>query len=197
MDGECKMQNVLSKKISGIIISISMITLILFVLIPPATAVILSPGSPDDTSVSVGALSRSTTSDLTIRGVERIPVEFLNFSIFKETNDERIAYVNFSIDSTIISQSPDLTFTVTNITNIDDLPYGTGSYGYGYDENGGTNYSFGTGYGYGYAESGYTDVNILYTITYETHPWRELFMPNSLSMPQHTPMYLMNHRRLR
>ena len=163
------MQNVLWKKISGIIISISMITLILFVLIPPATAVILSPGSPDDTSVSIGAIITFNNVNLTIRGVERIPVEFLNFSIFKETNDERVAYVNFSIDSTIISQSPDLTFTVTNITNIDDLPYDTGSNGYGYDENGGTNYSFGTGYGYGYAESGYTDVNILYTITYETH----------------------------
>jgi hypothetical protein len=162
-------QNVLWKKISGIIIAISMITLILFVLIPPATAVILSPGEPDDTSVSIGTIITFNNVNLTIRGVERIPVEFLNFSIFKETNDERVAYVNFSIDSTIISQSPDLTFTVTNITNIDDLPYDTGSYGYGYDENGGTNYSFGTGYGYGYAESGYTDVNILYTITYETH----------------------------
>ena len=162
-------ERVLLKKISGIIISISLITLILFVLIPPATAVILYPGSPDDTSVSKGTIITFNNVNLTIRSVERIPVEFLNFSIFKETNDQRVAYVNFSIDSTIISQSPDLTFTVTNITNIDDLPYDTGSYGYGYDENGGTNYSFGTGYGYGYAESGYTDVNILYTITYETH----------------------------
>jgi hypothetical protein len=162
-------ERVLLKKISGIIISISLITLILFVLIPPATAVILYPGLPDDTSVSKGTIITFNNVNLTIRGVERIPVEFLNFSIFKETNDERVAYVNFSIDSTIISQSPDLTFTVTNITNIDDLPYDTGSYGYGYDENGGTNYSFGTGYGYGYGDSGYTDVNILYTITYKTH----------------------------
>jgi hypothetical protein len=162
-------KNALLKKISGIIISISLLTLILFVLIPPATAVLLYPGLPDDTSVSLGTTITFNNVNLTIRGVERIPVEFLNFSVFKDTNDERVAYVNFSIDSTIISQSPALTFTVTNITNIDDLPYDTGDYGYGYDENGGTNYSFGTGYGYGYAESGYTDVNILYTITYETH----------------------------
>jgi len=162
-------ERVLLKKIGGITISISLITLILLVLIPPATAVILYPGLPDDTSVNQGTIITFNNVNLTIRSIERIPVEFLNFSIFTETDDELVAYVNFSIDSTIISQSPTLTFTVVNITNIDDLPYDTGDYGYGYDENGGTNYSFGTGYGYGYAESGYTDINILYTITYETH----------------------------
>ena len=71
MDGECKMQNVLWKKTSVRIISISMITLILFVLIPPATAVILSPGSPDDTSVSIGGIITFNNVNLTIRGVER------------------------------------------------------------------------------------------------------------------------------
>jgi hypothetical protein len=163
-------KRVLLKKISGIIISISLITLILFVLIPPTTAVILYPGSPDDTSVSKGTIITFNNVNLTIRSVERIPVEFLNFSIFKETNNDLVAYVRFYIDSTIISpQSPLNTFTVTNITNIDALPYDTGSYGYGYDENNGTNYNFGYGYGYGYGDSGYTDVNILYTITYKTH----------------------------
>jgi hypothetical protein len=157
----------LLKKIGGITISISLITLILFVLIPPATAVILYPGSPDDTSVSKGTIITFNNVNLTIRSVERIPIEFLNFSVFKETNDQLVAHVDFSIDSTIISQSPSETFTVTNITNIDALPYATGSYGYGYDENDGINYSF--DYGYGYADSGYTDVNILYTITYKTH----------------------------
>jgi len=162
-------ERVLLKKIGGITISISLITLILLVLIPPATAVLLYPGLPDDTSVSKGTIITFNNVSITIRSAERIPVEFLNFSIFTETDDELVAYVNFSIDTTIISQSPVHTFTVTNITNIGALPYGTGSYGYGYDENDGTTPNFGYGYGYGYAGSEVTDVIILYTITYETH----------------------------
>ena len=134
---------------------------------PPTTAVVLYPGLPDDTFVSKGTIITFNNVNLTIRSIERIPVGFLNFSIFKETNDQLIAHVRFSIDSTIVSQSPSETFSVTNITNIDALPYTTGGYGYGYDENEGTNYSF--GYGYGYSGSETTDINILYTITYETH----------------------------
>ncbi|MBE3136909.1 MAG: DUF2341 domain-containing protein [Thermoplasmata archaeon] len=156
----------LLKKIGSLTISISLITLILFVLIPPATAVKLNPGAPDNTSVSKGTIITFDNVNLTIRSNERIPVEFLNFSIFNETSDQLVAHLCFSINSTIISQSPSGTFNVTNITNINTLPYGTGS-SFGYDENDDTNHIF--GYGYGYNGSEVTDINILYTITYETH----------------------------
>jgi len=160
------MQRDLLKKIGSLTIAISLLILILFVLVPPATAVKLNPGTPDDISVNTGAIITFDNVNLTIRSIERIPVESLNFSIFNEINDQLVAHLNFYINSTIISQSPSDTFTVTNITNISALPYDTGS-SFGYDENDGTNHSF--GYGYGYADSGYTDVTILYTITYETH----------------------------
>jgi hypothetical protein len=155
----------LLKKIGSLTISISLITLILFVLIPPATAVKILPGTPDCTLVNKGTIITFDNVNLTIRSNERIPVEFLNFSIFNDSSDQLVAYLCFSINSTILSQSPSGSFTVTNITNINALPYGTGS-SFGYDENDGTNHSF--GYGYGYADSGYTDINILYSITYET-----------------------------
>src|SRR4030043_320625 len=127
----------LLKKIGCLTISILLIILILFVLIPPATAVKLNPGIPDDTSVINGAIITFDNVNLTIRSVERIPVESLNFSIFNEISDQLVAHLNFYINSTIISQSPSDTFIVTNITNIDALPYGIGS-SFGYDENDGT-----------------------------------------------------------
>jgi hypothetical protein len=160
-------ERVLLKKISGIIISISLITLILFVLIPPATAVILYPGSPDDTSVSIGTIITFNTVNLTIKGNEKIPVHFLNFTIFN-SDVQSVAWVNFSIYGTEIKDYPAGKFTVTKTTEIDSNWYGYG-YRSGENDSNHENYDFGYGYGYGYGEDALTDITILYDIAYITH----------------------------
>jgi len=155
----------LKKKIIGLIISSMLLVAIFLVLIPPATAVKLDPGTPDDTSVTTGTTITFNNVNLTIRGPERIPVSFLNFTIFEGSTE--IAYVKFNVTGSEMEDSPSNKFTVTNITDTSNLPYsGSGSY-YGYDERDGTNHSFGYGYGYGSAE--YSDLYVLYRITYTTH----------------------------
>ena len=147
-------------------ISILMISLLFFDLIPISSAVFVSPGEPSDTSVNIGTTITFNDVNLTIRGPERIPVSFLNFTIF-DGNTE-IAHVKFNIDGTVIEQYPSGKFTVTSLTDISGIPYGSGGSYYGYDEMDGTNHSFGYGYGYG-GSAGYSDICILYRITYTTH----------------------------
>jgi hypothetical protein len=183
VDGECIMKINLLRKMGSLTISILLLILIIFVLIPPSTAVKLNPGTPDKVSITKGTIITFNNVNLTIRSVERIPVEFLNFSIFNETSDQLVANLCFHINSTIISQSPADSFTVVNITDINNLPYNTGS-SFGYDENDGTNHSF--GYGYGYADQAYTDVNILYTITYETHTTGTFYAKLFVNSSTHT-----------
>ncbi|MCK4830216.1 DUF2341 domain-containing protein, partial [bacterium] len=157
----------LVKKLGSLAISILLITLIFFILIPPATAVKLDPGTPSSALVSKGTTITFSDVNLTIRAAERIPVNFLNFSIF-DSNDNYITHVKFYINATEMDgEDPLDKFTVTNITDIDNLPYNTSS-SFGYDENDGTNHTF-NNYGYGYDNPSYTDINVLYTITYTTH----------------------------
>ncbi len=147
-------------------ISILMISLLFFDLIPISSAVFVSPGTIDDTSVNIGTTITFDDVNLTIRGPERIPVSFLNFTIF-DGNTE-IAHVKFNIDGTVIEQYPSGKFTVTSLTDISGVTYGYGGSYYGYDEMDGTNHSFVYGYGYG-EYTGYSDTYILYRITYTTH----------------------------
>jgi len=142
--------------------------MIFLVLIPPATAVKLKPGIPDDTSVTTGTTIIFTDVNLTIRGEEKIPVDFLNFSIFNNANDQCVAFVTFFVDGAEIEDYPSNKFLVTNTTVISDDWY-TYGYGYGYDEYEGDPQYFGYGYGYGYGEDGYSDITFLYDIEYTTH----------------------------
>ena len=146
-------------------ISILMISLLFFDLIPVSSAVFVSPGAPSDTSVNIGTTITFDNVNLPTRGPERIPVSFLNFTIFNGNTE--IAHVKFDIDGTIIEQYPSSKFTVTSLTDISGIPYGSGGSYYGYDEMDGTNHSF--GYGYGYGSAGYSDTYVLYRITYTTH----------------------------
>ena len=141
---------------------------IFLVLISPATAVKLDSGIPDDTSVTTGTTIIFTDVNLTIRGDEKIPVDFLNFSIFNDATDQCVAFVTFFVDGTEIEDYPSNKFLVTNTTVISDDWY-TYGYGYGYDEYGGDPQYFGYGYGYGYGEDGYSDITFLYDIEYTTH----------------------------
>jgi parallel beta-helix repeat protein len=147
-------------------ISVILVTILFLDLLPISSAVFVSPGTPDHTSVSLGTTIVFNDVDLTIRGPERIPVSFLNFKIFEDATE--VAHVRFEMDGSILEQVPTGKFTVTCLTDLAGLPYGYGYSGfYGYDEMAGTNHTY--SFGYGYATPGYSDVHIRYRITYATH----------------------------
>jgi hypothetical protein len=158
----------LAKKISAAIVTILAIALILTVLLPPATAVFVSAGTPDKTSVTTGSTITFEDVNLTIKGNEKIPIQNLTFGIYKNNDDSRVAYVTFYLDGTEIIDYPSGKFSIVNTTVISPNWYGYG-YGYGYDEEEGEGYNFGYGYGYGYGNESYTDITFLYDITYTTH----------------------------
>ena len=178
------MERALLKKIGSLTISISLIILILFVLIPPATAVYVDPGTPSSSSVNKGTTITFHDVNLTIRGAEKIPVNFLNFTIFN-SNDQSVAWVNFSIDGTEIEDHPAGKFTVTRTTEIDSNWYGYG-YQSGENESNHGNYDFGYGYGYGYGEDALTDITILYDIAYITHTTGTFYAKLFVNASTHT-----------
>ena len=77
-----------------------LLVMIFLVLIPPATAVKSDPDIPDDTSVTTGTTITFTNVNLTIRGLEKIPVNNLTFKIFNNANNQQVAYVIFYISGT-------------------------------------------------------------------------------------------------
>jgi hypothetical protein len=162
------MREGLLRKGTGIGVSLLLVLLIFAVLIPSASAVKLSAGTPDDISVTAGATIIFQDVTLTIRDDEAIPVKYLTFVIYNSKNDHKEAKVRFSLEGTEISENPKGAFTVMNVTNTSNLPYhGKGNY-YGYDERTGynvTGFHHGYGYGYGYDTP---DLTIVYTISYKT-----------------------------
>jgi PKD repeat protein len=128
-------------------------------------AVYLHPGTPSYTSPLYKASTVTFNNvNLTIRGSETIPVNYLNFSIRQSSTHQQIAYVKFSLNGTIIP-TPLGIFTVTNITSTSNLPYQSSGDFHGYDEQASENYNFTYGYGY---DTGPADLTILYTIRYTT-----------------------------
>ena len=180
------MRKKLLNRVEGIAILVMFIALVYFVLIPPATAVLLSPGTPSPTSTTTGNTVTFSNVNLTIRGYEKIPVNNLTFTIYNNANDNTVAYVKFYINGTEISDSPSGKFTVSNTTAIGS---GWNQYGYqnGTDEETGQNYNFGYGYGYGYGgEEGYTDISFLYDIVYTTHTTGTFYAKLSVNSTSHT-----------
>jgi PKD repeat protein len=161
------MSRELTQKIVALGITISLIALIFLVFTPsPTIAVHLNPGAPSPSSVYTGTIITFSDVNLTIRGDEAIPVNYLNFSIRQSSNNQEIAYVKFSLNGTEISDSPIGRFTVTNITDTSTLPYQSSGDFYGIDERTGAKYTFDYGYGYDMSPA---DLTILYTIRYTTH----------------------------
>jgi hypothetical protein len=163
-------------------VTIFLVALILFVLVKPATAVHLDPGTPSSTSVIIGDVITFNNVNLTIPAAEAIPVNYLNFSIRQSSNNQEIAYVHFSIQGSKTLDSPSGNFNVTNVTNTANLPFSASS-GYGYDENTGYNVNFGYGYGY---SAGSTDLTILYRITYKTHAAGTFYAKLYVNCTNHT-----------
>ena len=155
----------LKRNIISLIVSILLVLLLFSTLFPPFTAVKLKPGTPSDTSIDLYKTIIFDNVNLTIRGPERIPVSFLNFTIFEGSTE--IAYVKFNVTGSEKEDSPSNKFTVTNITDTSNLPYNSSGSYYGFDEDDGSNHTF--DYGYGNANSGASDLIILYRITYTAH----------------------------
>lgn len=139
--------------------------LIIAIFTPSFGAVKLSPGTPNKTSLYVDNYIVFRNVNLTVRGTEAIPIDFLRFVIYSHTTNNPIAYVNFTLQGNILSQYPASRFTVLPLTNTTTIPYNT-TWGYGYDERNGTSTTY--DYGYGYGPSGAIDVSILYNVTYKT-----------------------------
>ena len=162
------MPNSLSlKKGLSLGISLLLIAILFLDLVPVSSAVYVSTGNPDKTSIDLGSTVIFNNVDLTIRSPERIPVSYLDFRIL--SGSIQVSYVRFNIDGSIVSQSPSATFTVNCLTDISSIGYGYG-YGdiyYGYDEIAGTNHTY--SYGYGYGAGGYSDTHVVYRISYKTH----------------------------
>lgn len=164
----------IKKKITGIVVALLLVTLIFSVLVPSTTAVIISTGIPNDSSVFVGDTIFFNTVNLTIRGDEAIPVDDIVFAVYRCSDNQLVAHVHFSLFGIEMSD-PASVFTVMNVTDVSNLPYQSGGGYYGYDERThctptGLDYDHGYGYGYGYRYGygyGAVDLTILYNITYK------------------------------
>jgi hypothetical protein len=160
-------------KILGLIISSLLILLIFSVLIPPATSVFVGPGTPDDNSVSKGTNVTFEGVNLTIRGHEKIVVNFLNFTIHDNDDDSIVAYIVFTVHGIESDDYPNDKLAVRMISSYNVNWYNP-DYGYGYDENFGGEYGY-TDFGYGYGTPGDSDITFLYSINYTTHKSGEFY----------------------
>jgi parallel beta-helix repeat protein len=147
-------------------ISLLLILLLFFNLLPGTISVEVSPGTPNNTDVKIGDIITFNNVKVTIRSNERIPISYLTFKIMEDNTE--IAYVRFTLDGTISQQNPSDKFIIKPLFYAPDLPYGYGGSYFGYDELENTIHYFNYGYGYGYEEGGY-DISINYEIKYQTH----------------------------
>jgi len=175
----------LAKKITAGIISLTVILLIFSVLMPPATSVSVTPGTPNKSSLTSGSTISFEDVNLTIRSNEKIPVQNLTFTIYDNNDGSIVAYVIFYPDGTEITDSPTGKFSVTNLTTILSDWYNIG-YGYGYDEPDGPGYDFSYGYGYGYNDSLASDIIFLYDIVYTTHTTGTFYAKLAVNCSSHT-----------
>jgi len=112
------MRSGIKKKIAGLGILVVWVVLIFSILTPPGTAVNLglSPGNLtlEDRSVYEGATVTFTDINFTVGWTEKDLVNFLNFSIFDDADDNCVAFVTFSLDGTKNDENTLGNFTVTN-----------------------------------------------------------------------------------
>ncbi|MDG6219454.1 MAG: PKD domain-containing protein, partial [Candidatus Thermoplasmatota archaeon] len=139
--------------------------LIISVLVPPGVAVKLDPGVPSNTTPTQGEVITFSNVNLTIESHEAIPVNYLNFTIKKTSDDSYVDHIKFYLNGNVLSGgNPSGKFAIINTNYVSTIPF-SDSYGYGYDWNLGYGYDFNFGYGYG-PNSGV--LTILYDITFHT-----------------------------
>ena len=120
------------KKGIALVLSALLIGVIFIVLVESTGAVYLHPGSPNDTSVTQGTTITFDNVNLTIRGAERIPVDYLQFTIIT-AGGILITHVKFYLNGTEF-EDPDGKFSVTTITDVTDLPNSSGGSSFGFNE---------------------------------------------------------------
>lgn len=105
------MKRCLARKVVSPDISALLILLVFFILVPPATAVLVKPGTPNKTSVTTGTTITFSNVNLTIRGLERIPVNNLTFKIFNNA-------IGSPIIDVVLETRPDYVFIVNLEGNV-------------------------------------------------------------------------------
>ncbi len=153
------------QKFLGISIAGSLLILIFAVLIPPTGAIDLTLGNRSPTSTNTGGIIQFCNVNITIRGIERIPITELNFTIFQGST--LYNNIKFDVFGNIIS-GDDSYFEIellcpssSQITSW--FTPGVG-YEYGYGERWGSN----PGEGYGYGDVSESNITFCYCINYTT-----------------------------
>ena len=144
-----------------------LVILIFFTGVPPINAVYLDAGEIVEDQIMGGTTVIFKNVTVTIRSNEKIPIQFLQFTIYNARNNQEIGHTKFEVSGNKIEDSPENSFSIIRKTQIPSNWYGYG-YNWGYDENIGMAYYFDYGYGYGYGDSSFTDITIIYDITFYT-----------------------------
>lgn len=108
----------LTRRAVGLAISVLLVFLVAFILVPPVTAALVKPGTPNKTSVTTGTTITFSNVNLTIRGLERIPVNNLTFKIFNNA-------IGSPIMDVVLETRPDYVFIVNlegNVIFLDAAP---------------------------------------------------------------------------
>lgn len=134
-----------------------LLTLIVSVLIPPAISVDLTMEKPTPSSGGKNQIFTFSNINITISGVETIPITSINFTVFLKNTDEEVDNVRFNAYGIEYQDQADA--FVTRLVSpsqsiLEDLFIPGVGYGYGY------------GYGYGDV---YEDITLTYQVNYSSH----------------------------
>ena len=155
-------------KLLGLVIPALLILLIFSVLIPPAISVELRMDAPYPTSSSGNRVFTFSNVNVTIRGIERIPIIDINFTIFEGSSE--VDNVRFYVDGSKYSDTSDkfVTRLVSPSSSTLASWYTEGKgYDYGYSDR----YRWGdpAGYGYGYGVASSNNITFSYQVNYTSH----------------------------
>ena len=181
----------LSTKISALIITIGILTLIIFA--GPAKAFILGL-TIDDNSPTKGEIF-TFTATLDIQSMDKyLPIKNLTLVIDGPTT----SFCVFDINGNPLEGCDDMTIIPINTPSNNEKGYG---YGYGYDSAYGYGYDFGygSGYGYGYGQGG-KGLYFKYEITLDTtnyntgnyESWLEAVIDGEIFESKDKPTFTIN-----
>jgi hypothetical protein len=156
------------QKILGLLIAGSLIALIFTILLPPTMAIHLDTGDFTPSSgIKIGDDVNFSEVTITIRGIERIPLTELNFSIFQAGTHQEQYNIKFNAFGNATSGDMEkfvvklISPTITQLSNW--ITNGIG-YDYDYGERWGNN----TGDGYGYGDAFESNITLIYRIIFTT-----------------------------
>jgi hypothetical protein len=155
-------------KIVGLAIAGSLLILIFSILLPPSMAINLDIGSVDPTNgIGIGDNVTFSNVGITIKGIERIPLTELNFTIFCANTHQEKYNIKFNVLGNKTSGDTGIFIvelispTFTQISN-----WITNGIGYDYDY--GQRWGLNPGEGYGYGNNSEPDITLTYQIIFTT-----------------------------